>query len=491
MTTASDLMAWAQMSAERIVYSLIYSLIAGTLIFGFAALVLRVRRLNAGTRFAVWFCALAAMGAVFVFGGSWQSTASEAVAVSSRSAITLPGSWAIYLSVAWGATAWFGLMRIGWGLWKLRGLRKSCVTVDAAKLDPAVGKALAQGQRAGSIKLCVSDRVQSPTAVGLWKPAVVLPTWLVQDLSAAELEQVILHEVAHLRRWDDWTNLAQKFVKAVLFFHPAVWWVERRISLEREMACDDAVLAQTARPRAYAECLTHLAEKNFLRRSLALAQAAVSRVGQMTLRVAEILDASRPRATTRVWKPAVSLVAAFTFACLVMVVRSPKLVTFEDQRPAVANVAAVSLAAGSASDEPVGAVRTDAALRQPVSRTRIAPVIAKAEPAREQSKVQMQAVRTRPVQAQAGDLLWLANFYPAGFDSASGDSASGDSEQNVAPSIVPAKYSGVAQLAVTETFTVFVVGTPQGPQYVTYRMSVWRVRVLPAASRNTISPKTI
>src|SRR5580698_516435 len=266
MTSAPDLMALAQVSAERIVYSLIYSLIAGTLIFGFAALVLRVRRLNAGTRFAVWFCALAAMAAVFVLGGSWQAKADGALAVTSQSAITLPGSWAIYLSVAWGAIAAFGLMRISWGLWKLRGLRKSCVTVDASKLDSAVSNALAQGQRAGAIQLCVSDRVQSPTAIGLWKPAVVLPTWLAQDLSAAELEQVILHEVAHLRRWDDWTNLAQKFVKALLFFHPAVWWIERQISLEREVACDDAVLAQTSSPRAYAECLTHLAEKSFLRR---------------------------------------------------------------------------------------------------------------------------------------------------------------------------------------------------------------------------------
>jgi beta-lactamase regulating signal transducer with metallopeptidase domain len=70
-----------------------------------------------------------------------------------------------------------------------------------------------------------------------------------------------LHELAHLRRYDDWTNLAQKLVKALFFFHPAVWWIEKQVSLEREMACDDAVLAETASPRAYAECLAHLAEK--------------------------------------------------------------------------------------------------------------------------------------------------------------------------------------------------------------------------------------
>ena len=95
------------------------------------------------------------------------------------------------------------------------------------------------------------------------KPVVVVPGWVMQELSADELNQILLHELAHLRRWDDWTNLAQKVVKALFFFHPAVWWIEKRVSLEREMACDDAVIAETASPRAYAECLTHLAERTF------------------------------------------------------------------------------------------------------------------------------------------------------------------------------------------------------------------------------------
>ena len=90
----------------------------------------------------------------------------------------------------------------------------------------------------------------------------------MQELSAVELNAILLHELAHLRRWDDWTNLIQKIVGAVLFFHPAVWWIEKKLALEREMACDDLVLAKTASPRAYAECLVSLAEKSLLRRGL-------------------------------------------------------------------------------------------------------------------------------------------------------------------------------------------------------------------------------
>ena len=96
----------------------------------------------------------------------------------------------------------------------------------------------------------------------------------VKELSTAELNSILIHELAHLRRWDDWTNLGQQILKALLFFHPAVWWIESKLALEREMACDDAVLAKTANPRGYAQCLISVAEKSFARRGLALAQAA-------------------------------------------------------------------------------------------------------------------------------------------------------------------------------------------------------------------------
>jgi len=83
----------------------------------------------------------------------------------------------------------------------------------------------------------------------------------LRELSPEELRVVLLHEFAHLRRWDDWTNLLQKLVRTIFFFHPAVWWIERRLSLEREMACDEAVLAETENPQAYAECLVSLQRK--------------------------------------------------------------------------------------------------------------------------------------------------------------------------------------------------------------------------------------
>ena len=127
-----------------------------------------------------------------------------------------------------------------------------------------------------------------------------------------------------------------------LFFHPAVWWIEKKLALEREMACDDLVLASTTSPRAYAECLVSLAEKSFLRRGLALAQAAVDRLRHVSLRVAQILDVHRPRAT-RVWRPAPVLVGGVSLVCLLGLSQAPtRLVSFENASvpPAVANATA-------------------------------------------------------------------------------------------------------------------------------------------------------
>jgi hypothetical protein len=100
------------------------------------------------------------------------------------------------------------------------------------------------------------------------------------------------------------------------------------------MACDDAVVEATASPRAYAECLAHLAEKTLVRRSVALAQAALGRIRQTSLRVAQILDvnrnANRPLGRGRSWKVAVGLVGAFALVCVIGVSRAPRLVAFSD-----------------------------------------------------------------------------------------------------------------------------------------------------------------
>ncbi len=331
MSAFVDWNAIAQASALQV----LDCLVEGTLIAIFAGLVLgALRQRNSGARFAVWFSALIAIAMVPLVGGSWWLHGAGATAGTvSQTAITLPSFWALYLFVAWAAIAGWLLTGVARGLWHLHVLRQSCRPVDAARLDPLVQETLERNQSSRSATLCTSDLVRVPTAIGFTKPMIAIPAWVMNELSADELNQILLHELAHLRRWDDWTNLAQKLVKALFFFHPAVWWIEKRVSLEREMACDDAVIAETASPRAYAECLARLAERTLIQRSMALAQAALGRIRQTSLRVAQILDAKRDPGAGRAWKPAVSLVAGFAIVCMLGISREPKLIAFSDNGP--------------------------------------------------------------------------------------------------------------------------------------------------------------
>jgi beta-lactamase regulating signal transducer with metallopeptidase domain len=337
MTAAPNLQSLAQLSAERILDCTAEGMVIALL----AWLLLRaVGPRNSGTRFAVWLAALLGIAALPLL-GSW---AANGVELTKRSAITLPASWALYISTVWLLVATLGLLRVGIGFWHLHRLRKSCVPVDVTTLEALLQKTLAEFDSPRAVKLCVSDQLRVPTAIGFTQPLVVIPSWTMQELSTLELNAILLHELAHLRRRDDWTNLLQKIVGALLFFHPAVWWIEKKLALEREMACDDLVLAETktTSPQAYAECLVALAEKSFLRRGFALAQAAVDRLRQVSQRVTRILDVNRPRAT-RVWRPAPVLVSGVSLACLMALSHAPtRLVSFENGEASLSATNAVA-----------------------------------------------------------------------------------------------------------------------------------------------------
>jgi beta-lactamase regulating signal transducer with metallopeptidase domain len=318
---------------------MIYCLIEGAVLALFVWLLLRLLpRQNAGTRFALWFSALLAMIVLPFLRGAWRTPASPGgnSVASPHGLITLPDSWAFYIFAAWVSIAAIALARVALGLWQVRSLRRNSQQVDPATLDPVVQQTIKEFS--GSLSLRISDRVRVPAAVGFFAPAIIVPEWFLQEMSAEELKHVLHHEIAHLRRGDGWTNLVQKIIKAVLFFHPSAWWIEQQLSLEREIACDDAVLAQATTPHEYARCLKHVAEKSFLRRKLALAQAVVSAMRQLSLRMARILDADRP-GSTRLWKPAVPIVVTIACVCGLCARTAPELVGFTTSQPVLNAVA--------------------------------------------------------------------------------------------------------------------------------------------------------
>jgi beta-lactamase regulating signal transducer with metallopeptidase domain len=110
------------------------------------------------------------------------------------------------------------------------------------------------------VRYCESLRLDAPAVAGWIRPVVLLPMSVVTGLTEAELEAVIAHELAHIRRYDALVNLFQVGVETLLFYHPAVWWLGKRVRVEREHCCDDEAVALCGSPVAYAHALTHMAE---------------------------------------------------------------------------------------------------------------------------------------------------------------------------------------------------------------------------------------
>ncbi|MBA3315419.1 MAG: M48 family metalloprotease [Planctomycetota bacterium] len=126
-------------------------------------------------------------------------------------------------------------------------------------------------------RIFVSDRIVEAVAVGLLKPMVLLPAAWVGSVPIDVLEAVLAHEIAHLRRYDLWVNLLQRCIEAALFYHPAVWWLSRRIRVEREYCCDEMAATTVSGRAAYARALEFVAKERVAsarRPTLAAALAA-------------------------------------------------------------------------------------------------------------------------------------------------------------------------------------------------------------------------
>src|SRR6516225_5736634 len=327
-------------------------------LFGLAWLLTGIigRGSSAGLRFSIWLIALCAIAILPWVGPVGASSYAPGLAHSTV-AFTLPQEVAKYVFVVWILGAALGLAHLVHGLYRLMRLRATCRPMELDTLDPLLRNTLADVPSRQSVRLCVSDAIRVPAALGYLRPMVVFPAWALAETPSQQPNAILLHELAHLRRYDDWTNLAQKFAKAVFFFHPAVWFIESRLTLEREMACDEAVLAANFSPRDYAESLVGLAEKRFLRRGVQLAQTAVSHVQQLKLRLAEILRKDKPQ-ERGVGKPAIALMSLVGIVSAYGVAHAPRLVAFSSDPP--------QLTAASGTMPPAMLNETDTQL-QPVN----------------------------------------------------------------------------------------------------------------------------
>jgi beta-lactamase regulating signal transducer with metallopeptidase domain len=140
-------------------------------------------------------------------------------------------------------------------------------------------------------QLRVAAKVPAPMAVGFKEPAVLLPENLCATATVPQLEQILRHELAHVVRRDDWSNLFQQTVRALFFFHPGVIWTSRQMTVDREIACDDHVLSAVADRKTYALALTEFAASR--KQGVIAAPAAWSTQSQLKQRINMILDNKR------------------------------------------------------------------------------------------------------------------------------------------------------------------------------------------------------
>jgi hypothetical protein len=151
------------------------------------------------------------------------------------------------------------MLRLVAGLGGSGRLRRMSQPVD----DVSVLAALARQAQALGLNftppIAFCRRAVVPTVVGILRPTILLPFTFVTGLSADQIEMLLAHELAHVRRWDPLVNVAQRLIEALLFFHPAMWLISRRIRIERELCCDDLVVALGGRPLEYASSLVETA----------------------------------------------------------------------------------------------------------------------------------------------------------------------------------------------------------------------------------------
>lgn len=191
----------------------------------------------------------------------------------------LPG-----LVMAWIAGVLAMALRGGWGWLTIRRWRRHAEPIGNGW--PERLRCLQQKLHLSRpVLLLRSLLVDSPVALGCLRAVILLPASCLSGLTPAQLEAVLLHELAHIRRYDYWVNLLQMLVETVLFYRPAVWWVSNRMRQEREHCCDDWVVALSGDRAGYVRALALLEALRGSRAQLALA----ARGGPLLLRARRLL----------------------------------------------------------------------------------------------------------------------------------------------------------------------------------------------------------
>jgi uncharacterized protein (TIGR03067 family) len=218
-----------------------------------------------------------------------------------------------------------------------------------------------------TVRLLESIVVEVPTVIGWLKPVILLPVASVNSLTVPQLEAILAHELAHIRRADYAVNLVQSLIETLLFYHPAVWWMSARIRQEREHCCDDLATSISGDAASYVAALVRMEELRCEPRSVAVA----ARGGDLLTRAKRLLVPSAPDRLAPRW-----LTGVFAMAIAATIVSVPLLKTSQAE-PATAQDANVTPdnapESTAAADEDTAAKKIAKKDPQPVNLDEIKP----------------------------------------------------------------------------------------------------------------------
>lgn len=258
-----------------------------------AALLKLLPTMSAAHRFRVWMSAFLLTALFPLTSLVHRSVPSSSAAVTTTAAsqpdtfFTLSMYWSWAFIFLWAALVAYSSLRLIAGVWGIRQLLHSAVPITDFHIPDQEDFLHRSVWR--RVRILVAESLRAPVATGFLHPVIVIPRYLLQELTQEEMSQVLRHELEHLARWDDWTTLLLRIVRCLLPLSPALYYMEQQLCRERELACDDAVLTRETSPRGYAHCLTRMAEMSMNQRTALLAPSLLGETSQLTARVSHIL----------------------------------------------------------------------------------------------------------------------------------------------------------------------------------------------------------
>ncbi|HEY0547271.1 MAG TPA: M56 family metallopeptidase [Pyrinomonadaceae bacterium] len=202
------------------------------------------------------------------------------------------------------------------GGWAMAQRLKSWKTVPATERWQETLQQLARRLKVSrTVRLCESIVAQVPTVIGWLRPVILVPVSAFVGLSPQQIEALLAHELAHIRRHDYFVNLLQTAVETLLFYHPAVWWVSRQIRTERENCCDDLAVAACGNVLTYARALAELEELRGASAMMPQLAVAADGGGSLLKRIQRLIETpSSPHQRSSAWLA--SFVAIATIFCI-------------------------------------------------------------------------------------------------------------------------------------------------------------------------------